>query len=147
MFGLALYVGEGSKAGKNAVSIANADVYVLRSAIEFFGMIGLGRESLKAQIQVHNDGDIRTAEKYWLDALGLEKRQLHKTIAVTSISSKGTKGNVLPYGTCHLRVFSTQAQQKLLRWMELALGKSRDGGATPPLAIRGRSLTERASGL
>src|SRR5687767_1252877 len=52
-FGLALYVGEGSKSGGSSAQISNCDPRVIRKAIRFFLKIGIPWERLRAAIILH----------------------------------------------------------------------------------------------
>lgn len=55
MFGLALYIGEGTKFGGQP-AITNADVKVIRKAMEFFEKIGINQDDFRIHIQIHEGG-------------------------------------------------------------------------------------------
>ena len=121
MFGLALYVGEGSKSGSNLLCLTNCDPRVIRKGLRFFGRIGIVRSLMRVAIQIHPGLSTETAEAFCREVTGLPSEQFHATRDVTSRASGGKKGNVQLYGTCQIRACSTIMRQKVERWMELAL--------------------------
>ena len=123
MFGLALYVGEGNKAGRERISICNCEPAVLRRALAFFERyLAADRNRVRAHVHLHVEGDAGAAERFWQSELGLPAEQFYRTSRVTTRSSKALKRELRPHGTCHVTVYSTALKQKLNRWMELALG-------------------------
>jgi len=120
MFGLALYIGEGSKTKQNDLCIANCDPRVIQKALEFL-RIGIPFASLRCAIHLHLGLSVETAEAYWQEVTGLPKTQFHRTSAAISRASGGKKGNLQVYGTCQISAAHTKIRQKLGRWMTLAL--------------------------
>ena len=121
MFGLALYVGEGSKTSGNQLCLTNCDPRVIRKGLQFFETIGVTPHSLRVAIQVHPGLSKETAEDFWRNVTGLQPEQFHATRDVISRASNCTKGNLQIYGTCQIRANSTKLRQKVSCWMELAL--------------------------
>ena len=121
MFGLALYVGEGSKFGNNLLCLTNCDPRVIRKGIRFFEKIGIARSSMRVAIQIHPGLSAETAEAFWPEVTGLPPEQFHVTRDVTSRASGNKKGHAQLCGTCQVRACSTELRQKVARWMALAL--------------------------
>lgn len=121
MFGLALYIGEGSKTSGNQLCLTNCNPRVIRKGLKFYEQIGVPRTAIHIAIQIHPGLPKLEAEAFWQELTGLPLEQFHTTREVVSRASKFTKGNLQVYGTCQLRAFSTTLRQKLARWMELAL--------------------------
>lgn len=121
MFGLALYVGEGSKTKNEQLCITNCDPRVIRKAIDFFSRIGVSRKALRVGIHIHPGLSKEDAEVYWRNVTGLCQEQFHRTRDAVTRASSGTKGNIQVYGTCRISSCSTRLKQKIHRWMELAL--------------------------
>jgi hypothetical protein len=121
MFGLALYIGEGSKAYDSRVEICNCNPGVIRKSLEFFYLIGIRQEQVKCRVHLHQGLDANGAIDFWKEQTGLCDANFGKIVIVISKSSQCKKGNRLPYGTCHLGAHSVKISQKLKRWMELAL--------------------------
>ena len=114
--GCMLYWAEGAKA-RNCVQIVNADPEV----IVFFGRF------LREHFQVTNEqmavscnlfadhaARQREIEDYWLTRLGVTRSSPRKS-AVNRYSkySQKKRTNMLPYGTCSLRVHSTRIVQMI----------------------------------
>ena len=121
MFGLALYIGEGSKTKQNDMCIANCDPRVIQKALEFFLKIGVPYASLRCAIHLHPGLPVESVESYWREVTGLPETQFHQTSRAVSRASDGKKGNSQVYGTCQLGASHTEIRQKLGRWMTLAL--------------------------
>ncbi|MBV9849351.1 MAG: hypothetical protein JO250_06665 [Armatimonadetes bacterium] len=121
MFGLALYIGEGSKTKQNEVRITNCDPRVIQKGLQFFLKIGIPRENVRVAIHLHPGLSKDVAEGYWRKVTGLPESQFHMTRDAVSRASSGQKGNLQPYGTCQLRSNTTVIRQKLSAWMDLAL--------------------------
>ena len=121
MFGLALYIGEGSKTSGNLLCLTNCDPRVIRKGVSFYEKMGVARNAMRVAIQIHPGLSKEIAQLFWQEVTGLPPEQFHKTLEVVSRASKLTKGNLQIYGTCQIRACSTALRQKLARWMELAL--------------------------
>ena len=121
MFGLALYIGEGSKTKENALCIANCDPRVIQKGLEFFLRIGVPYESLRCGINLHPGLCQETAKQYWQEVTGLPQTQFYRISEAVSRASSGRKGNIQVYGTCQITASHTKIRQKLSCWMTLAL--------------------------
>ncbi len=121
MFGLALYVGEGSKTKQGEVRITNCDARVIQKGLRFFLLIGIPREKVRCAVHIYPSLSRAEAEDYWQRTTGLLKSQFHMTRDTVSRASSGRKINVQLYGTCQLRANDTKVRQKLSVWMDLAL--------------------------
>ncbi len=121
MFGLALYIGEGTKSDENAVCLTNCDPRVICKAREFFLKIGVPYASLRGAVHLHPGLSVEAAEAYWREITGLPEGQFHRTSVSVSRASTGKKGNIQPYGTFQLSATHTKTRQKLSCWMTLAL--------------------------
>ncbi len=120
MFGLALYVGEGTK-GRGEVSLANCDMRVQCAFLEFLGLLGYDRNRVTPQIYFHEGDDVETAVSKWSSALALPKDKFRVYYAQPR-SSQGKRVRMQPFGTCTIKLRrSTEASLKMERWMELAL--------------------------
>lgn len=120
MFGLALYIGEGSKTQE--VSLTNSDARVLRAALRFFERIGIDRASVRANVQIHDDVDLVAAERFWRRELSLPKAQFYKTNVVPA--GRSLRPGKLPFGTARVRARSSSYQLRLvLRWADRSLGR------------------------
>ena len=121
MFGVALYIGEGSKTRPNEVCITNCDPRVIQKGLEFFLKIGVAPSSLRCAIHLHPGLSKEAANAFWREVTGLPETQFHTIREAVSRASSGRKINLQIYGTCQISACSTKVRQKLARWMELAL--------------------------
>ena len=122
MFGLALYIGEGSKTDRNVASVSNCDARVIRSVIDFFEQVGAPRTGLIVRIHIHDVNAASAANEFWVTETGLTEAQFRRPTVAVSGASHQTKGNIQPFGTCHVNANSTEVRQKIEKWMALALG-------------------------
>jgi transposase-like protein len=121
MFGLALYIGEGSKGGLSTLIITNWNPCVITQAIHFFEQLGMPRERMRCKIVLHPNQDVAAAETFWSHTTGLPLTQFARTYHSISPGSRGKRGQKWPHGGCRLSVSSVELRHKLNRWMELAL--------------------------
>lgn len=121
MFGLALYIGEGSKTQPNSLRLSNCNPGVIRKGLQFFLKIGVSPTSVRCAVHLHPGLCVETAETHWQEITGLLPAQFYKTTVALSRASSGTKTNVQRYGTCHLVIHQTRLRQKMEKWMELSL--------------------------
>ena len=91
MFGLALYIGEGTKSDANAVCVTNCDPCVIQKSLEFFLKIGVPYASLRGAVHLHPGLSIENAEAYWREITKLPETQFHRTSVSTSRASAGKR--------------------------------------------------------
>jgi hypothetical protein len=116
-FGLALYIGEGSKTD-SVVGVTNANPAVLRAALRFFDLIGIEMGRVKVNIVLHQGEDPTAALRHWATELGLPPHRFNKV--TTSKVSGGQRARHLIHGTACVKLSAASAKRKLNRWMELA---------------------------
>ncbi len=121
MFGLALYIGEGTKSDENAVCLTNCDPRVICKAQEFFLRIGVPYSSLRGAVHLHPGLSAEAAELHWQQVTSLPETQFHRTSLSVSRASAGKKGNTQPCGTFQISATHTKTRQKLSVWMTCAL--------------------------
>src|SRR5262249_1095633 len=121
MFGLALYIGEGSKTQEGLLIVSNCDYRVIRKAIAFFEMLGVSRDRMHCGIHLHPGLSKDDVLRYWYSKTGFHANQFQKTVRAVSSASNGKGIGKQPYGTCRVVVGSRILYHKVMRWMELAL--------------------------
>lgn len=121
MFGLALYIGEGSKKKESVLEITNCDPRVIQKGIQFFQKIGFTQDKLHCKIQLHPHLPEDEVLAYWRQITGLGRPQFGKVIRAVSSARQGKTYNKQLYGTCTIAAYSTKMYYMLMRWMELAL--------------------------
>lgn len=114
--GCMLFWGEGSKI-RTQVQLANSDPELVRFFLRFLRTCyGVADSRVRIRCNLYADqlARQREVERFWLDVLELPPSSLRKSIVNNySRSSKRKRRNTLPYGTCHLRVHSTELAQKI----------------------------------
>lgn len=118
MFGLALYIGEGSKAGSTP-GVTNCDTRVVFSSILFLKMLGVKSEEIRVHLNVHSEDQIEPAEEYWSKELNLPRTQFLKTV-INKVGHKGDKPHKQPFGTCQIRAQGRRLMSILERLSQLA---------------------------
>lgn len=121
MFGLALYIGEGSKE-EFSIKIINYDPKVIVASIRFFLKLGIPKEDIKVNIALHEGRSELEAKKFWMSLLEVSDIQFRKTWWVPVKPNRKKNCNHV-YGGCQISVNNTHLKRKLMRWIELALLK------------------------
>jgi hypothetical protein len=114
--GCMLYWAEGDK-GRQSVRIANSDPALLRLFVRFlrecYGA-EVGRIAVSCNLFADHVERQREIEDFWLEALGLPRSCLRKSIVnVYSKYSQKKRTNKLPYGTCKVVYGDTQTVQSI----------------------------------
>lgn len=118
LIGIILYLGEGSKKKKNAVSISNSDPEVIKIMLRFFREICKVPESkLRGHIHTFEHADTEQTENYWSEITKIPRNQFYKTYKKPSSASL-QKRNTLPFGTLDLSVNDTKLLLAILGWIE-----------------------------
>lgn len=107
MFGLGLYLGEGTKNKTHMVRITNSDPKVIKLCIAWFKKsCGLTNSNFRLCIHTYPDLDIRKTLHYWSKTTGIPINQFRKTHVDTRTGKSRAKYGKLPYGTAHLAIHS-----------------------------------------
>jgi len=124
MFGLGLYLGEGSKTG-GITRVVNADPRVIRFTIAWLMAIGLSNKNLNMRLHLYPDSDVKKSTQFWMKETGLTKEQFLKPQIDWRKDKKAYKLGKLPYGTAHLGVKSLGEKKhgvflsrKILAWID-----------------------------
>jgi len=117
MAGCMLYWAEGSKLNnRNQVDMSNSNPYMLLLFLKFLRSFFHVKNS-KVTFAINHYDDLvslREAEKYWMRFLGLnQSNKRSATVNNLSRYSHKKRAGFLKYGTCTLRVNSTEVLQKI----------------------------------
>jgi transcriptional regulator with XRE-family HTH domain len=124
IFGLALYIGEGSK-GPWSPGITNCNPRVLRSVLNFYKLIGVDSTRLRVSLQVHHASQIESSQLFWSRELSIPLNQFNKTFIRKSKPTTRRHTNQ-KYGTCHIRFHNVAIMLRITRWIQLALDGALD---------------------
>ncbi|MBU6323644.1 hypothetical protein KGQ55_03085 [Patescibacteria group bacterium] len=103
MFGLGLYLGEGSKTG-DVTRVVNADPEVIRLAIVWFKSLGVETAQFLLTLHLYPDSDAKECLQFWSKTTTIPVRQFGKVQVDTRKNKRAFKRGKLPYGTAHLSV-------------------------------------------
>jgi len=118
--GIGLYIGEGGKKKEQEVSISNTDPRVIRAFIQFLSEIcSVGLEDLFAEINVYDDVDLESVQRYWEAETGLSRSQFHKPMVRASRGGIYTAKSKV--GTIKVGVYNTKLHSIIIDWCNEAL--------------------------
>ena len=125
--GVMLWWAEGSKSRRdkrwaNAVSypieITNTNPEIIRLFIRYVTeVVGVPKENLKLQIQIHENDSQTELESYWQNVTGIPMTNFNKTI-IRQIGNKPNKSK----GTCKIRCASKEFYGKIQNDLQEVLG-------------------------
>lgn len=118
LVGIILYLGEGGKATRGMVRLANSDPAIIKIMMRFFREICKVSDSkFRASIHTFTHADVKKTEKYWSKISGIPRSQFFKTYTKPSSASL-QKRNTLPFGTFDIYVCDTKLFLTIAGWIE-----------------------------
>ncbi|MFE9886416.1 hypothetical protein [Streptomyces scopuliridis] len=82
LLGVGLYWSEGAKSKthrpQERVSFINSDPHMIGVFLAWLGLLGISRERLRYQVQIHESADVPAAERFWADVAGIDVAALGK---------------------------------------------------------------------
>ena len=103
MFGLGLYLGEGSKTS-DITRVVNSDPVVILLAIKWFYGLGIIREQFLLTLHLYPDSNVDECLQFWSHTTTIPRSQFGKVQIDRRKNKKSFKSGKLPYGTAHLSV-------------------------------------------
>ncbi|MFF2523675.1 hypothetical protein [Streptomyces liangshanensis] len=83
LIGVALYWAEGAKVKthrpQERVSFINSDPNMIRVFLAWLDLLGVGKDRLRYQVQIHETADVGAAERFWADVAGVGVQAFGKT--------------------------------------------------------------------
>mgnify|MGYP001617044621 CR=1 FL=1 len=114
--GLMLYWGEGDKATKAQVRLANTDPELIRLFVFFLIKIcNIPREKVGVHILTYPDIDDKSNRQYWSEISGIAPEKFLKSVLIQGRH----KTRRLGHGVCSVYVSSTYFKVKMLEWLKL----------------------------
>lgn len=110
IFGLGLYLGEGSKTN-GLVRLVNSDPRVIQAAMAWFGLLGVRKEQFSPIIHLYPDNDIDESLRFWSEATTIPITQFYKSQIDVRTEKKSIRKGKLPHGTLHLGVKSLNRKE------------------------------------
>lgn len=129
MFGLALYIGEGSKTN-GQVRMINSDPRIIQSTIIWFKMLGVQSHQFKLRLHLYPDSDVKKSLQFWSRATSIPVSQFQKHQVDRRLNKSTRSRRKLPHGTAQLVVQSGGRKEygvlffrKIQLWSEVALSE------------------------
>ena len=114
--GLMLYWGEGDKASKSQVRLANTDPELIKLFVFFLkNVCNIPVEKIGISILTYPDIEDETNRKYWSEISGIALDKFIKSILIQGRH----KTKRLGHGVCSVYVSSTYFKVKMLEWLRL----------------------------
>ena len=118
--GLMLYWGEGDKATKGQVRLANTDPELIKLFVFFLKKVcNIHTEKIGISILTYPDIDDKTNRQYWSDVSGIAQGKFLKSILMQGRH----KTKRLGHGVCSVYVSSTYFKVKMLEWLKFLPGE------------------------
>lgn len=130
IFGLGIYLGEGSKIG-GYTRISNSDPRIIKFSIMWFKKhFGLTDTNFRVRIHIYPDNDEDEVIRFWMKALDLKRELFFSSYIDTRLNKKKSRAGVLPYGTAHLSIvsdgkkdFGVLLQRKIIASIDFVLNQ------------------------
>lgn len=122
--GLFLYWGEGTKSHPADLTVTNTDPAMLKFFIKWLKIcFAVPKTSLKIQLHLYNDMDIKKEINFWSKTLNISTQQFIKPYIKESflkdINHKGGFG----HGTCSVRIGNARLSEKVLMAIKVITDK------------------------
>jgi hypothetical protein len=132
MFGLGLYLGEGSKA-QEEVRIVNSDPDTIRIGVAWLKKAcEVPDENLSLKVHAYPDTDVDAAERFWSETSGIPRAQFTRAVIDRRTEKKAQNKGKLPYGTAHVKVRALGQKtcgvllhRRIMAWLETVKRKMR----------------------
>lgn len=120
LLGIALYWAEGSKCERrHTLVFSNSNPYMSSLMMRWFRDICKVPEcKFRLKVQAYGKDKIPQYEKFWSPLTGIPMSQFIKPYVKVSKYSKLRRGNILPYGTLHIRISNIDLQSKISGWIK-----------------------------
>ncbi len=139
--GVGLYWAEGDKGRKGgSVNFANSDPRMIRLMMRWFReTCRVPEEKIRIRVQLHPGQSVEKAHTFWSRMTQVPLRQFYRPTIKTSVTSKRTRGNILPCGVAYIQVCSTELFHRIQGWIDaLSAAPSSSGLGRGPLKAKTR---------
>lgn len=128
LIGIALYWAEGYKgAAYKGAEFTNSDPSMIKLMMRWFReTCGVQESKFRIRIQLHNTRNTEMIKGYWSEVTSIPLAQFTKPYIKISPTSKRKMGNLIPYGTCNIRVSDINLITRIRGWINglMALSSS-----------------------
>lgn len=99
--GLYLYWGEGTKAARGTVAVANTDPAVIRAFLNWLTIMRVPKDKIRIKLHLYSDMDQKKEARYWEQELDLPQSQFRKPYIKATLSKNLSYRNGFGHGTCN----------------------------------------------
>jgi len=120
--GIMLYAGEGYKCktvSGQQIELANSDPEILRLFISFLlNVCSVSKDKIIIRAMLYEDIDLKEAQKYWSEELGVPENQFRKPFIKQSFRNIPYRHlRRSKYGTAHVHVYDVILYRKIMGWI------------------------------
>ena len=113
--GLMLYLAEGEKKSREAISLANTDPAIISFFIRWCQeFLAVPIEKMHAQLHLYETMDITRERTFWISQTGLKRSQLYKDQVRPLRPGSFTYSEGFRHGTCQLRMYGVKEKTRLM---------------------------------
>lgn len=114
LIGLFLYLGEGFKDMRGALSLSNTDSNVIKFYLYWLvNCLKIDRKKIKVLVHLYSDMNIEDSLNYWSNELAIDRKQFSKPYVKKSkridVDQKG-----FGHGTCNLVVANVRLKERII---------------------------------
>ena len=120
LVGAALYWAEGCKGRlTSVVEFVNSDPQMIALMMRWFReCCSVSEKKFRVRIQLHDAARVPQVQQFWSELTGISLTQFTKPMLKISPSSQRRCGNLLPYGTAHLRIADVHLLTRIQGWIQ-----------------------------
>lgn len=117
--GLGIYWGEGNKVTPNSIRVANTDLNMIKSFINFLKVIcQINENKLHFSLVCFNDSDILKVKKFWSESLRINEDRFGKVVQIAP-QGKGNYRRKSEYGVCTVSFHNTKLKTWIMKQIKL----------------------------
>jgi len=121
LMGLFLYLGEGKKGYREALSISNTDPKIIKFAYKWMTCsLGVNPAKIRVSLHLYKDMNKEREVKYWSNLLKLPVSQFYEPYIKDSKLTEGKHAGC-NHGTCNIAVCNVRLKEEVLISIEVAM--------------------------
>ena len=114
MFGLGLYLGEGTKYRQDGLSISNTDPSIIKFFIHLLNKsLGIPKKKMRVMLHLYKDMDIDKEMQFWARILKIPLSQFARPYIKKTTSKRINHKGGFGHGTCNVRINSVPLAEKI----------------------------------
>ncbi len=129
---VSMYIGEGTKKGRNTVAVCNSDPSVIQLCIYWIRQLANPERRIGFELQHFEDQDVESLRIFWAEKVGTKPSNINPRLKTSSgkLSRRNWRSK---YGVMTVRVGDTYLRAKLEAWMDWIKGQWRKNASLNPV--------------